>query len=515
MRFILSIRLLIVSLAVAGVMFTIFNGYHNTHQLQKNLLIDMSLESNRVYAQKLARMTRSFIVNRSEQLSLSAKLFAPLIDDRSVETKILQEKLDFILEMSNGFNSVSIIRKSGEILAISPQSLELQGTRLSRVSRHYFIDGQAQFIGPVVGPTGTNLILISHPIKNLLGQHVADVVGTIYLQDNIFLDRLLAQHDYDDGSYVYVVSPKKELIYHPLKERIGERITNNAVINLVTEGHDGAMEVVNSRGAEMVAGYAYVPESGWGIVAQTPRAAVLNELESQLWRVMKNAIPVQILILVFVIVCAYFIARPLRLLAESTTNRDRGMNVKAWFYEAYLLKKSIRKEIDSLNEIVSQFDEDRKKDPLTGLMNRRAMDELVTSMVKKKRPFSLIFFDVDHFKSINDEYGHDAGDEVLKALARTVSLEVSAEGVLFRSGGEEFVVILPGAKPHAALAMAEKVRLLVMAERIPVINRAITISLGVSNWNHTMEQSESFRRADLAMYESKKAGRNRVTSRLY
>jgi two-component system cell cycle response regulator len=130
-------------------------------------------------------------------------------------------------------------------------------------------------------------------------------------------------------------------------------------------------------------------------------------------------------------------------------------------------------------------------------------------------PFSVIFFDIDHFKYVNDEFGHEIGDDVLKALTRIVSQKVNDEGVLIRSGGEEFIVILPGKKPQHAIDLAEEIRALVAQEVIPQIARPITISLGVSNWNHTMEEGDAFKRADLAMYESKNAGRNRVTSRFY
>ncbi|MEO9654797.1 sensor domain-containing diguanylate cyclase [Marinomonas sp.] len=491
------------------------NGYLSTHQLQKNLLINISLDANRVYAQKLARMTQSFIVNSQEHLKVSGQHLSHFIEHDGANDIELQSRLEFILAMSNGFNSVSLIDRNGEIRAIAPRSLNLQGTYLSDQQYQNLLEDSAHLIGPVVGPSGKRLIFISHPIRDSSNQRVADLVGTIYLQDNIFLNRLLSQHDYADGSYVYVVSKQKELIYHPLKERIGEKITTNTVINSVIDGENGAMEVVNSKGVSMVAGYAHVAEADWGVVAQTPRVAILNDFDRQLWLVIKDAIPLQIAILIFVVVCAYLIARPLRMLAESTNNRDQAIKVKAWFYEAYLLKKSIRAEIDSLNEKVTKFDEDRKKDPLTGLMNRRAMDELVASLVRKNKSFSVIFFDIDHFKRINDDFGHDVGDEVLKILAAKVSHEVSTEGVLFRSGGEEFVVVLPGDRPHTAINTAERVRNLVMNEKIALLDTSVTVSLGVSNWNHTMDQSQTFKRADLAMYESKKAGRNRVTCRLY
>jgi diguanylate cyclase (GGDEF)-like protein len=512
LRFILSLRLLIVTLSLSGVLFTIVNGYYSTYQIQKNLLINASLESNRVYSEKLAHMAEGFFKNAKSQLAAGAILVAPMLERKVIQPAELQLGLDQISNMSQGFNSVSILDRNGIILSISPKSIGLEGRRLSDSIISNFEDSTAKFMGPITGPTGTYLSVLSHPIFSKTGEYIGDLLGTIYLHENRFLDRLLSQHGYVDGSYVYVVSPQKDLIYHPLKNRIGEKITNNEVINRVSKGQNGSLEVVNSKNVSMVTGYAYVHESGWGVVAQTPRATVLNELDRQLWLVMKETIPIQILILTFIVVSAYFIARPLRQLAQSTTSRDRSIKIRAWFYEAYLLKKAIWKEIDFLSDKVSRFDEDRKKDALTDLMNRRAMDELVASLTTKMTPFSVIFFDIDHFKQVNDKFGHDVGDDVLRAIAKIVSQKVNNEGVLIRSGGEEFIVILPGKKPKQAIDLAEEIRVLVAQEVIPQISKPITISLGVSNWDNTMKEGDAFKLADLAMYESKNAGRNRVTS---
>ncbi|WP_191601127.1 sensor domain-containing diguanylate cyclase [Marinomonas algicola] len=511
----LSLRFLIVSLCLSGVLFTIWNGSYSTYQVQKNLLIDASLEANRVYAKKLAHMTEIFLENAKSQLIISADIIAPFIESNEPDSTELQRELDQIRIMSQGFNSVSILDKNGVVLSISPKKIGLQGRRLGAPILQQLEGNKVQFIGPIIGPTGTALVALSHPILNKAGEHLGNVLGTIYLHENRLLARLLSEHSYMDGSYVYVVSPKKDLIYHPVAERIGEKVTNNTVINRVIEGESGALEVINSKGVAMVSGYSYIKEAGWGVVAQSPRASVLKELDRQLWLVIKQAIPGQIVILVLILLLSYFIAQPLRQLARSTTSRDRGIQIKAWFYEAYLLKKAVRQEIDFLNDKVSRFDEDRKKDALTGLMNRRGMDELVTGLIDQITPFSVIFFDIDFFKKINDAFGHGVGDEVLQALTRIVEKQVKNEGVLIRSGGEEFIVILPNKKPLFAMDLAEKIRMSVEQEVIPQIGNCITISVGVSNWEHTMTQSEVFQRADLAMYESKHSGRNRVTGRFH
>ncbi|TYL48411.1 sensor domain-containing diguanylate cyclase [Marinomonas sp. IMCC 4694] len=515
LRIILSLRFLIVSLSIAGILLTVGNGYYAIYQFQKNLLINMSLESNRIYAEKLAIMTDIFLKNATSQLAISANLVASIAPLGVSDVEGLQAELDLVKKMSESFNSVSFMNREGHILAISPKSTGLRGYHLRDSLADQFVEPRAAFIGPVIGPTGTYLSFFSHPVVNKSGQYIGNLIGTMYLHDNVFLEHLLSRHGYLDGSYIYVVSSDKELIYHPEKNRMGENVTSNDVINDVVEGQSGAHEVVNSKGIEMVAGYAYVKESGWGIVVQTPRASVLKELDKQIWLISKQALPVQVFILLCVITCAYLIAKPLRLLAQNTKNHDPFTKVSAWFYEAYLLEGAIRKEIDSLNEKVLRFDDDRKTDPLTGLMNRRAMDEMVKRLTASSTPFYVIFFDIDHFKQVNDEFGHEVGDLVLKSLAELVRQKIASHGSLIRSGGEEFVIILPSKSSSFATAFAEEVRELVSRFVITQISRPITISLGVSNWVQTVDCSDTFRQADIAMYESKNTGRNRVTSHIH
>ncbi|MEP0071710.1 MAG: sensor domain-containing diguanylate cyclase [Marinomonas sp.] len=512
LRFILSIRLLIVSLVVAGIVATLFNGYWTTYQAHKKLIIELSLDSNRVYAEKLARMTRSFVINRKAQLAKGSEIISPILEADDGQFTSYLSALEDLRNLSNSFNSITVIDRKGEILSISPETLELTGTVISPFILKYFKSAKPQFLGPLIGPAGTYLILLSHPLINSDGLYIGDLVGSIYLQDNIFLDRLLSQHGYDNGSYVYVVSSEKELLYHPKKERISEKVTTNDVINRVITGESGAREVVNSVGVSMLAGYAYVEEAGWGVVAQTPKEAVLDELRVQVWSVLKSSIAVQLFIFFLVIICAYLIARPLRLLAESTKDRSVLSKVNAWFYEAYLLRKSFSREMDQLHKKVTEFDEDRKKDPLTGLMNRRALDESVNIMVEESAPFSLIFFDVDNFKYVNDTFGHDVGDESLQMLANEVSACVKGSGIVFRTGGDEFIVVLPGINQKRTMEIADIIQGRVANRILPKIGKPISLSLGLSNWNSSISLEKAFKKADQAMYASKLTGRNRITA---
>jgi diguanylate cyclase (GGDEF)-like protein len=152
-------------------------------------------------------------------------------------------------------------------------------------------------------------------------------------------------------------------------------------------------------------------------------------------------------------------------------------------------------------------------DSLTGAFNRRCMDACLATAIERLHrtgePASLALFDVDHFKAINDELGHAAGDKMLKALVALVAARARKLDVLFRVGGEEFALLLTNARSSDALHVADQLRRLVAdAELVP--GRRISISAGVSELRRGETASEWMHDADAALYRAKRAGRNRV-----
>ena len=149
-------------------------------------------------------------------------------------------------------------------------------------------------------------------------------------------------------------------------------------------------------------------------------------------------------------------------------------------------------------------------DALTGLRNRVAMQSSMTELTTDGGAASIVVFDLDHFKEINDVHGHGAGDAVLQSAAERMRETIGPDGQLFRFGGEEFVAVLPTCGTEDALALAERVRESVSSSTIGGL--AITLSAGVATAQrgHAYHGNEVFRHADAAMYDAKQAGRNRV-----
>jgi len=174
---------------------------------------------------------------------------------------------------------------------------------------------------------------------------------------------------------------------------------------------------------------------------------------------------------------------------------------------------------ESLRNSVQQSMELAIIDPLTGLHNRRFLDSNVGNLVKdaarRSRPLSLLVMDVDRFKLINDTYGHDCGDEVLRELAKRARQCLRTHDLLVRFGGEELVAVLPDTGHSSAQAVAERIRESVNGEPFAIANGTsgitVTVSLGVAVMRHVQEShADLFKRADEALYRAKNEGRNRV-----
>jgi len=186
----------------------------------------------------------------------------------------------------------------------------------------------------------------------------------------------------------------------------------------------------------------------------------------------------------------------------------RGTKVLSTAMRARLL---LSYELKDANQIADRM---ARTDELTSINNRRSFMELgeqITRLCHRQaKPLSALLIDVDHFKRINDTYGHSAGDGVLKHIGALLARQFRAADVCGRLGGEEFAVLLADTDAAAASAVAEKLRQTIASASVPwqahMLN--ITVSIGVASHNDNL--STLLHRADTAMYQAKTGGRNRV-----
>jgi diguanylate cyclase (GGDEF)-like protein/PAS domain S-box-containing protein len=169
-------------------------------------------------------------------------------------------------------------------------------------------------------------------------------------------------------------------------------------------------------------------------------------------------------------------------------------------------------------ERVRQLSLETETDPLTGIGNRRSMEAKLQASVKDRRrlgaPAGVLFIDIDHFKNVNDTLGHEAGDRVLKMVARTLDHNLRSSDSLARWGGEEFLVLLEHVDAQSLVTIAEKLRMLMGQSYLETEDGTVlrvTVSIGATLIRPTDTQQSVVSRADRLLYQSKIDGRDRVT----
>ncbi|ACN17003.1 GGDEF domain family protein [Desulforapulum autotrophicum HRM2] len=174
-----------------------------------------------------------------------------------------------------------------------------------------------------------------------------------------------------------------------------------------------------------------------------------------------------------------------------------------------------KKNLQSLEGINELLEKQASTDALTGIFNRMKFNQTLTSEIKRAKRYrvalSLILFDIDHFKQVNDSYGHLSGDTVLKHLARLVASNLREIDIFARWGGEEFVIQAPETSLESAIKLAEKLRSKIENYVFPAPKK-ITVSFGVATFRSSDNDITLVNRADEALYRAKEGGRNQVVS---
>jgi diguanylate cyclase (GGDEF)-like protein/hemerythrin-like metal-binding protein len=170
-------------------------------------------------------------------------------------------------------------------------------------------------------------------------------------------------------------------------------------------------------------------------------------------------------------------------------------------------------ELAEMHNRIIELEKLSSTDRLTGAWNRVHFDKTIAAELSRSaryhQPLALIFFDIDHFKRVNDTYGHAVGDIVLRELVKVVSMNIRTSDMLFRWGGEEFVILAPSTSYRSATDLAETLRAKIELHKIETVGN-ITISLGVAEHISGESEKACFQRADAALYAAKNGGRNRV-----
>ena len=298
-----SLKSLILLVALLSVGLTLFSSITSGYLVNRQTLVENTLETNRVYAQKLASTTDNYFKTTLQELAYSAKDVSGYLEQSDSELLLFNEAKR-LFERNNTFNSVVIASASGKVIANSPQSIQLKGRQLDTVGAQQALTERKPLISkPYLSITKRLIVFISQPIFDDEGNYLGFIGGSIYLLEKNILNDILGEHFYEDGSYVYVVDEDGRILYHPSNERIGNTVPGNPVIGDIMSGNSGAQRLVNSNEIDMLAGYAYMPTTKWGIVSQRPTEAALlssKDLRNQMILKTLPFLLLSFLILIFI-----------------------------------------------------------------------------------------------------------------------------------------------------------------------------------------------------------------------
>ncbi|KAA8756194.1 sensor domain-containing diguanylate cyclase [Paenibacillus xylanexedens] len=513
----ISLTALLGGLVTISVIMTLTLMVISSYTSQKQSLIDNTLSLNYASAVQMSQTLDSLFYSMQESLRYAAQYFP---DMDHANTKELNSTLDLVRNSSNFFNSVSLVNKAGVVRSTSPYSQASVGHHVSSNAAKEAVKLRASYISEAYQTPRTKrrIVFVSEPIFDSAGEYQGTIGGNIFLQENNILSLSFgSQLKTSNGSYFFIVDKKGTLLFHPNTNRIGENVSENEVVQKLLANENGKEQYKNLAGVDSLAGYYKVPSTDWGVVIVSPTQTVYDQLNHHIrMLLLYTSVPFLILTLIVVRV-ARKLASPFAMLADLVNQVDKGqvdlpVMKPHWNREADLLTRAVVGALANFRKQTNQLVYDARTDVLTGMNNRRTFEEVIQEWIQDEVPFSIIVLDIDRFKSINDTFGHHAGDEVLKHIANIIQLSVRPEDVCARFGGEEFVVLLRNSESNVAFEIAERIRITVEESILP-IDRSVTISAGIAEYpKHSTTSTELFHLADNALYQAKEDGRNRTVT---
>ncbi|WP_445116486.1 sensor domain-containing diguanylate cyclase [Acinetobacter sp. WZC-1] len=511
----LNLRKLILFLTVFSVFSLFIATLLVNYFIQKNQLIENSLSVNMEYAIKIANGTDSHLKAIMQELSYSAKQLETSFNDEHIR----RSEVERLKGQSTSFNSVVIADYKGNVLNYAPHDFEINQYVINNtLDVHLSLDDKQPLIPLPHYSINNNLVIfLTQPVFDPHKKYLGFIGAMIYLkEDNIIHQLLTIKYGYKN-SFMYVLDKSKTIIFHPSEERIGTPATAGSYLKFMAEHPSGKVIFTNHKGVKQLAGFAHVPTTDWIVVSQQPIHELLDQASAIIYKIILGMACFYIIIFLLVWRFSNAISRPLFDLANMAGHLNEPLmdqkirTVNPWYFEVYKFRHSLLTSTRHFREKISELNFYVNTDPLTGFYNRRGMDTFVDEFVKSETPFSIIAIDIDHFKLVNDLYGHDKGDVVLEAIARHIQSNFREKDICCRAGGEEFIVLVPDLSEPMTRSVAERLRQHMETSVIDSVGY-ITISIGIAYCDPVLspDVKSAFKLADKRLYLAKSAGRNRI-----
>jgi diguanylate cyclase (GGDEF)-like protein len=476
---------------------------------------------------KLAAMQQWQVVEGARQMMVaSSQILLTLLEDRQRCTGYFA---NLLAQNRSSYHSMGLFAENGELFcnAATWRDRVYGGDRLYfRLAKEtgHFAVGEYQ-IGRITGQSGINF---GFPVRDEENRVRAVAFAGLDLEH---LGRMAEATPLPPEGILSVIDVKGTVLARKpaLKERVGQKLWNQQVIESILAGSDGILEAKGEDGVEWLLAHQVVYRNPDGafplrVLVTVPMSQVFAEANRALVR---DLLGISLATL-FLLVGAWFgadwlVLRKFRALLRAA-ERMRGGDLNA--------RTGIRYGEEELSELARAFDdmagalqqreerlqEQAISDPLTGLYNRRYLNEFLPRELARSgrnaTPVAVMLIDLDHFKRVNDSFGHEAGDIVLKAVGTLLKGNVRGSDIACRYGGEEFALILPETDLNTAARRAEDIRLEISGLALSHAGKRlgkVAASFGIAMFpDHAQDTETLLRVADVALYAAKGAGRNRV-----
>ena len=507
--------------ALPALIFTVYSAIERRESQERQARAEL------VRLVKLAALQQWQVVESARQMMVaSSQILVTLLDSGPRCTRYFASLL---AQNRDSYHAMGLFADNGELLcnAATWREKVYSGDRLYfRLAKETgrFAVGEYQ-IGRVTGQAGINF---GFPIKDAENKVRAVAFAGLDLEN---LSRMAEATPLPPEGILSVIDVKGTVLSRKpaLKEHVGRKLWNPQVIESILAGSEGVLEAKGEDGVDWLLAHQVVfrnPDGAFPlrVLVSVPLSKVFAEANRAMVRDLLGIT----LATVFLLVAAWFGAewfmlRKFRALLRAA-ERMRGGDLKARTGIRYgeeelsQLAEAFDDMADSLQQREQKLQEQAISDPLTGLYNRRYLNEFLPRELARSgrnaTPVAVILIDLDQFKRVNDSFGHEAGDIVLIAVGNLLKGKVRGSDIACRYGGEEFALILPETGAEPAVRRAEDIRLSISALETSHAGRPlgkIAASFGIALFpDHAQDTDDLLRVADIALYAAKGAGRDRV-----